>query len=85
MSRRLSRVVLPLVLVAGALALGGCLSPRDGAEVPEDPPNIILIMADDLGYGDVGAYGQKKIHTPALDELAREGTVFTQFYSGSAV
>ncbi|MFB6248953.1 MAG: sulfatase-like hydrolase/transferase [Salinibacter sp.] len=42
-------------------------------------------MADDLGYGDVGACGQKKIHTPALDGLAREGTVFTQFYSGSAV
>lgn len=42
-------------------------------------------MADDLGYGDVGAYGQKNINTPALDELAKEGTVFTQFYSGSAV
>ena len=84
MSRRPSRLVLAVLLVA-SLALGGCLTPRDDAQAPEDPPNIILIMADDLGYGDVGAYGQKKIHTPALDELAREGTVFTQFYSGSAV
>jgi arylsulfatase A len=48
-------------------------------------PNIVFIMADDLGYGDVGAYGQSKIHTPRLDRMAREGTRFTQFYAGSPV
>ncbi|MEI7728946.1 MAG: arylsulfatase [Verrucomicrobiota bacterium] len=48
-------------------------------------PNIIFILADDLGYGDIGAFGQKKIHTPNLDRLAAEGMKFTQHYSGNAV
>lgn len=48
-------------------------------------PNIILILADDLGYGDVGAYGQEKIKTPQLDRMAKEGMLFTQFYAGSTV
>ena len=51
----------------------------------EKPPNIIFIMADDLGYGDLGSYGQSVIQTPRLDELAREGMRFTQFYAGSTV
>lgn len=79
------RLFVLTALVIGGSLVGGCASQRDGPRSSEDPPNIIVIMADDLGYGDVGAYGQEKIHTPALDELAREGTVFTQFYSGSAV
>lgn len=49
------------------------------------PPNIIFIMADDLGYGDVGAYGQRLISTPRIDALAREGQSFTRFYAGSPV
>ncbi len=49
------------------------------------PVNIILINADDLGYGDLGCYGQKLIPTPALDKLASEGLRFTQFYAGSTV
>ena len=48
-------------------------------------PNIILIMADDLGYGDLGCYGQERIETPNLDRLAAGGMKFTQFYAGSAV
>jgi len=48
-------------------------------------PNIILIMADDLGYGDLGSYGQKLIQTPNLDRMAAEGMRFTQFYAGSTV
>ncbi|MCU0783125.1 MAG: arylsulfatase [Verrucomicrobia bacterium] len=48
-------------------------------------PNIIFILADDLGYGDLGCYGQKKIGTPALDRLASEGIRFTSFYAGSTV
>ena len=48
-------------------------------------PNIILIFADDLGYGEVGAYGQKKIETPNLDRLAKGGMRFTNFYTGSPV
>lgn len=48
-------------------------------------PNVVLIVADDLGYAEVGAYGQKKIRTPRLDRMAKEGLRFTQFYSGSPV
>lgn len=48
-------------------------------------PNIIYILADDLGYGDLSCYGQKKISTPNIDKLAKEGILFTQHYSGSTV
>lgn len=48
-------------------------------------PNVIVILADDLGRGDLGCYGQKVIQTPRLDQMAREGMLFTQHYSGSAV
>ncbi|WP_305982957.1 arylsulfatase [Roseivirga thermotolerans] len=51
----------------------------------QKPPNILLIMADDLGYGELGSYGQQVIQTPHLDALAREGTRFTNFYAGSPV
>ncbi len=48
-------------------------------------PNIIYIMADDLGYGELGSYGQTRIKTPRLDQMAAEGMRFTQFYAGSPV
>jgi arylsulfatase A len=48
-------------------------------------PNIVLIHADDLGWGDLGVYGQQKFRTPRLDRMAAEGTRFTQYYSGSTV
>ena len=48
-------------------------------------PNIVLILADDLGYAELGCYGQKKIKTPAIDRLASQGMRFTQFYSGAPV
>ena len=48
-------------------------------------PNIIFILADDLGYGDLGCYGQKQILTPNLDQMAKEGLRFTQCYAGSTV
>jgi arylsulfatase A-like enzyme len=47
--------------------------------------NVILILADDLGYGDLGCYGQQKIKTPNIDKLAEEGMKFTNFYSGATV
>lgn len=56
-----------------------------GQEVPPAKPNIIFIMADDLGYGDLGCYGQEKIITPNIDRLASEGMTFTQAYAGSSV
>jgi arylsulfatase A-like enzyme len=51
----------------------------------ERRPNIVFILADDLGWGDLGCYGQKRIRTPRLDRLAREGMRFTDFYAGSTV
>lgn len=51
----------------------------------KDKPNIIFILADDLGYGELGAYGQKRIETPNIDKLAENGMLFTQHYSGSPV
>ncbi|MDC1005492.1 arylsulfatase [Opitutales bacterium] len=48
-------------------------------------PNVIFILADDLGYNELGSYGQKKIRTPHLDQLAKEGMRFTRNYSGNAV
>jgi len=49
------------------------------------PPSIVYILADDLGYGDLGCYGQKKFTTPNIDRLAAEGMKFTQHYAGSTV
>lgn len=51
----------------------------------ELPPNVVFILADDLGYGDLGCYGQTKFSTPNIDALAEGGLVFTQHYSGSTV
>jgi arylsulfatase A len=52
---------------------------------PGTAPNILLIQADDLGYGDLSAYGQARFHTPVLDRMSREGIRFTQYYAGSTV
>ncbi|MCB9913393.1 MAG: sulfatase-like hydrolase/transferase, partial [Planctomycetes bacterium] len=60
-------------------------SAAPSAEAPTRPPNIVLILADDLGYGELGCYGQKKIRTPHVDRLAAEGMRFTQYYSGAPV
>jgi len=53
--------------------------------VPPTRPNILFILADDLGYGELGCYGQQLIRTPALEQMAREGMRFTQFYAGATV
>lgn len=55
------------------------------AQSETNSPNIIFILADDLGIGDLGCYGQNKIKTPGIDELARNGMIFTSHYSGSTV
>jgi uncharacterized sulfatase len=51
----------------------------------ETPPNLVILFADDLGYGDLGAYGHPSIRTPSLDRLAREGQRWTDFYAGATV
>jgi arylsulfatase A-like enzyme len=62
----------------------GCAVDRSTGTTAERP-NIILIMADDLGYGDIGCYGSKKIRTPNIDALAREGLRFTDYHSNCPV
>ncbi|MBT3212323.1 MAG: sulfatase-like hydrolase/transferase, partial [Planctomycetaceae bacterium] len=48
-------------------------------------PNVVLLVADDLGYGDLSCYGQKKLETPNIDRLAADGIRFRDFYSGNTV
>ena len=82
---RFSRRNASIAAVAFLLA-AACQTSSEPPQVAEDvPPNIIYIYADDLGYNEVGAYGQTKIRTPNIDRLAAEGMRFTQHYSGSAV
>ena len=68
-----------LLLASILLATPAIASARDGK------PNIVFILADDLGRAEVGVYGQEKIRTPSIDRLAAEGMRFTRFYSGSPV
>lgn len=70
--------MLSLLCCAAATAAGT-------RTAPHSRPNIIFLLADDLGYGDIGAYGQKKIRTPNVDRLAQDGMKFTQHYSGHNV
>jgi len=67
-------------LVAGTLASAGALSAE-----PQRPPNFVLILADNLGYGDVGPFGSTLHRTPQLDRMAAEGTRFTHFYASAGV
>ena len=69
---------------AAGITLPGAADIFNGAP-REDRPNIVFIMADDLGYGHLGCYGQEKIQTPHIDRLAGEGMRFTQAYAGSTV
>lgn len=71
-----------IILFLLAVSLQSVAQGRSGAA---KKPNIIFIIADDLGYGDVGCYGQQKIETPNIDRMARMGMRFTQFYAGTAV
>lgn len=89
-SRRLVVFAIAIVLTASLLAIvlqQKCSQRREAAHVRREfgRPNIIYICSDDLGYGDLGCYGQKMIKTPNLDRMAAEGSRFTNFYAGSAV
>jgi arylsulfatase A-like enzyme len=72
-------------LGVAAFSIFGCVEAKNEAKSLIAKPNIIFIMADDLGYGELGCYGQKEIQTPCIDRLAKEGMLFTQCYSGSSV
>ena len=82
--KRLIALALPLALFL-LLALSRPLAPGAVDSRGGRPPNIVLVVADDLGYAELGSYGQKRIRTPHLDRLAAEGLRFTDFYAGSPV
>lgn len=92
-----NRTNLPLTLlwrrpgcVRGALlallaAPAGCSGGLNDTAARDAPPNFVWILADDLGYGDLGSYGQERIRTPHLDRMAAEGMRFTDAYAGFTV
>ena len=71
------------IAVTGILCLG--MGGICTAYAQQTKPNVVFILADDLGYGDLGCYGQEKFATPNIDRLAQEGMRFTQCYSGTTV
>src|SRR5688572_32878938 len=73
MSKRLCFTLLGLLIAAQAAV----------AQKAERPPNIVLIITDDAGYGDLGSYGAPDVRTPNLDALARDGVRFTDFYANA--
>ncbi|MEM9415109.1 MAG: arylsulfatase [Planctomycetota bacterium] len=79
MPRRLLSLLVVLCLV------GGCVGHTSAQRVEDRPPNVIFILADDLGYGELGCYGQEQIETPHIDALAEQGMRFTDAYSGAPV
>ncbi|MBL7114056.1 MAG: arylsulfatase, partial [Bacteroidales bacterium] len=78
MTQFIEKLLLTSMIILLLTILNGC-------QKEPDLPNIVFIMADDLGYGDLGCYGAEKIHTPNIDRLADEGMQFTDAHSGSAV
>lgn len=70
-----------IVLGAGMLPLAACTD----TEQQQKDPNVIFIIADDLGYGDLSCYGQEKFQTPNIDALAADGVIFTRHYAGTSV
>ena len=73
------------IVFLGVITLSSCRNEYKAANTKPLKPNIIYILADDLGYADIGCYGNDKIETPNIDKLAEEGMKFTQHYSGDAV
>lgn len=81
MSRQIHSIFLGIGAIGLSLGLNNCSS--DKREVQK--PNIIYILADDLGYGELGCYGQELIETPNIDQIAENGILFTQHYAGAPV
>jgi arylsulfatase A len=83
--KRLLRRTVAFLLVALAGCLCRCPTMVGADTHPRRVPNIVLILADDLGYAELGCYGQQKIQTPHIDAMAAEGMRFTQYYTGAPV
>jgi arylsulfatase A-like enzyme len=81
-------LLLPaLALLGGLLILFNTSLPLSKSDIqyPDNRPNVVFILADDLGYGDLGFLGQQYIETPTIDQLAKEGMFFAQHYAGAPV
>lgn len=74
-----------LISLVQSLCLMFAVTPAAQAQAKPERPSIIFILADDLGWGDLGCYGHPQMKTPRLDRMAREGTLFTQFYVNGSV
>ena len=83
--RRLSLLPLTLLAYNGTVWANGESLPEGVSGRQQDKPNILIILCDDLGYGDLACYGQPYIQTPHTDRLASQGMLFTQAYAGSPV
>ena len=85
MSLSLNNAILSVALLLG-FSVSGCRSEKDAGDtsLPSDLPNIVLIVADDHGNGDLGCYGNNAVKTPNLDYLASEGIRFTRAHCTSA-
>ena len=77
--------LIALFLIPFALLSCKEESKNEAGQAQTQKPNIIYILADDLGYAELGAYGQEKIETPNIDALAKEGMLFTQHYTSAPV
>jgi len=75
-------MVAPMIKIAGFFLLSALAM---SAIAKDERPNIVLLLADDMGYGELGCYGQEVIRTPFLDSMASRGMRFTDFYAGSTV
>ncbi|MBT5186253.1 MAG: arylsulfatase, partial [Kordiimonadaceae bacterium] len=76
--------IIKIIIASAFLTACSNEQPMEQIE-PDKKPNVIYIFADDLGYGEIGAFGQKLIKTPTLDQMAADGMIFTNHYSGSPV
>jgi len=78
--------LLALLLIAGCQNTTSGLNQKTKIEEqPQRPPNVIILFADDMGYGDLGSYGSPNIATPELDDIAAQGQRWTNFYVASPV
>ena len=81
----MQRVLATAGVVMAGLVLASLTTAVTAEDLPESRPNILFVFADELGFGDLGAYGNEQVETPHLDRLAREGGLFRQFHVASGV
>ena len=74
-----------IAALCSILLLSACESPDDSEQAEERPPNIVVVLADDMGWSDLSAYGSEETQTPALDRISEAGLTFTNFYAGAPV